>query len=222
MFAKILSLTFLALVACSSCTHSPVPDSPRTQDVPAVAKLIILDGEGNREGICTAWKASETLIVTAGHCCDPGQGYMLDGDSGVPGSRIVPLVDNDNADICVLHAQMKGAPIRIARTDPAIGARVWVAGFPKGYFMIGDGYWSGRDMTSDNRRCMFSIDAIGGYSGSPVLNAEGEAVSVLVEGYLGASVTFGVNLDQIRLALRKARATPVPDEDEVTGELPKD
>lgn len=221
MLGKIaLTLAIAVTLACGSCARNPVPDEPRTLNRPTVGKLIIIDSDGNREGLCTAWKATEDLIVTAGHCCEDGHHYMLEGDAGVPGTRIVSLVDNDKVDVCVLHGKMRGEPIKLAHWDPQIGSKVWVAGYPKGYFMIGEGYWSGRDITDDNARAMFSIDAVGGYSGSPVLNTDGRVVAILVEGYLGASVTFGVNLNQIRIAIKKARATAVPSEDDLTGELP--
>lgn len=219
MIGKFLSIVVLTIsLACGgSCSHSPVPDSPKTLNVPSVAKLIILDSDGGREGSCTAWKASATLIVTAGHCCDKTSNYKLEGPNAIPGERIVGLVDIDDQDVCVLHGKMKGPPIRIAANDPPIGSKVWVAGFPRGYYMIGEGYWSGRD-TDDRNRAMYSIDAVGGFSGSPVMNTDGEACSILTEGFLGQSVTFGTPLEHIRAALRKAKVTPVPD-DEVVGDL---
>lgn len=220
MIGKLFAILASAiLIACSSCSHSPVPDAPKTLSPPAVGRLVILDEDGDKEGYCTVWKASATLAVTAGHCCAKDKHYRIEGPNAIPGERIVTLVDNDDQDFCVFHAKMKGEPLKIAARDPAIGSRVWVAGYPKGYYMISEGYWSGRDIDTRNR-AMYSIDAIGGYSGSPVMTADGKVCSILTEGYQGASVTFGTPIEQIRIAIKKARATPVPDEEEV-GELVK-
>lgn len=225
MLGKRLLLLLIGVfcVACSSCYKGSVGDFPKTTSDVAVAKLIIIDSDGDRDGTCTVWKVAEGLLATAGHCCEKDKHYMIDGLRGVPGHDIRVLVDDDKRDICILNGRMIGRPIRLAKQDPAIGERVWVSGFPRGYFMMTDGYWSGRDETDDELAATYSIEGIPGYSGSPVMNTNSEVVSILTHGYLGSGVTFGPNLDYIRNAIRKARLVKIKiDDDDVIGELPRE
>lgn len=210
MLGKIFAVVGAALlIACSSCAHHPVPDAPAMLAQPSVGKLLVLDETGDLASSCTVWKVDERRAVTAGHCCEDDHFYGIEGQAAVPGDQISVLVDNDDVDICVLAARMRGEPIQIAYTDPPIGSRVWSLGYPKGYFMIADGYWSGR---IKGNQPGFSIDGTGGFSGAPVLDSKNRAVSVLIEGYLGHSVTFGVPLEQIRIALSAARAKGLPED----------
>jgi hypothetical protein len=214
MFANIVALAAGVLIACGSCTRNPIPDAPHTLDRPSVAKLQVYDETGDEDGTCTVWKASDTMAVTAGHCCDKGQTYQFIGEAAIPGERIDVLLDDDKHDICVFRAKMRGPSLHLAVRDPAVGSKVWTAGYPHGFFMIGEGYWSGRD---DKGRGSYSIDAAGGFSGSPVMTPDHHVICMLNSGYLGHSVTFGTNLDQIRSALH--RASLVKLDEEPIGEL---
>lgn len=203
MFRSILTAvcSLLVLAACGSCAPRHVPDQLPTLARPSIGRLVVLDSAGEVRTRCTVWKLDDRLAITAGHCCMEDHHYTIQ-EAGVPGDQITVLHDNDKMDICVMRARMVGAPAPLAPNDPPIGARVWSAGFPHGHFMIGDGYWSGRN---DEGRGSFSIDGSGGFSGGPVMDSSGRVVSVLIEGYLGRSTTFGVPLEQIRIAISAAR-----------------
>lgn len=207
-YPTILALSSI-LVACGSCVPRSVPDSPNTLEPQTVAKLQILKENGEKNGSCTVWKASPTLAVTAGHCCKSDNYYTIHGAPAIEGAPVSVLVDNDTWDVCVLHARMDGPIIPIAAQDPAIGARVWTAGYPHGVYVITDGYWSGRD--GDNQGTT-SIVAAGGASGSPIMDTNGRAVGVLVSGYRGAPVTFGVPIESLRRALAQARQLDKPED----------
>lgn len=102
------------------------------------------------------------------------------GRMAVTGVKFEVLRDDDMNDVCVLRGAMKGSPIILAKKEPNIGERVWTEGYPRGVFLISEGYWSGaRDMDTT----VASTAIWGGASGSPVMNAEGEAVALLNRYY---------------------------------------
>lgn len=198
---KSLYLVLLALVvaACSSCAARQYPhEAPTMMDV-AVVRLVAISEKGEPQGYCTGWKLDENRIATAGHCCEyeevlPGasdiellfgtaetetkdvSSFNMEGKHAIPGASATILYKDTEHDICVLKGQMAGPPIPVAAHDPAVGERVFTAGYPKTTFLITEGIWSGRD---ENDRGIASTGVWGGASGSPILNHDGEAVGVL-------------------------------------------
>lgn len=222
----LLILMSLLVAACQSCAHAQtVPDDgrPNMSNI-SVGKLEISDGDGDLTGTCTIWKATDNLAVTAGHCCsseDKLAMYVIKGEFGTPGDRVIPLLDNDDDgwDVCVMSAHMRGPSIELADHDPPLGSTVWVVGYPHGYFMMTDGFWSKRDEKAG--WSAFSIDGTGGYSGSAVVDTHGKALTVLSRGYLGRGVTLGMPLEHLRAALRKASTIKVPSEEDIVGDILK-
>jgi Trypsin-like peptidase domain len=181
MRSIVLVVLVTALVACGAKQH---PDNVPTMSDPAVVKLVRMEG-GEEAGYCTAWKLDENRMMTAGHCCDKEEGtsYTSVGHHAIPGQIHEILFDNDKHDVCVMSGRIKGAPIKLAKFDPPMGQRVWTAGYPKTEYLISDGYWSGRTDGEEEEYAKASIAVWPGASGSPVLNADGDAVGVLVAFY---------------------------------------
>lgn len=196
-------LVGVILVQCLGC-HTLPPETPSySVSDPAVVKLLMMDEHGD-EGQCTAWKVGTDLAMTAGHCCDDATlNYRATGLHAVPGQSFTVLIDDDKHDVCVLRGEILGNIIPIALRDPIIGARIWTAGYPHGTFLISDGFWAGRDEDGNG---VTSSTVWGGASGSPVMNADGQAIGVLVAAYHGFdSLTFISTVEWARVALVKAK-----------------
>lgn len=166
----------IALAAtCASCTRAPRPVLLPHLYAPAVALLQLHTPGG--DGHCTAWKIGDGLLATAGHCCEDGYTYSLRGDgTSLKDEPPTVLVDDDVHDVCVLAGTLRGRAIELADEVPDIGAPVWTAGYPRGYYLISSGYWSGSGNESDRS----SVVVAPGASGSPILNEDGRAVGTLV------------------------------------------
>ncbi len=177
---RIIWLSFaILLAACGACGANQYPDAVPTMLDPAVVKLASVV-EGEVQGYCTGWKISPTHMMTAGHCCDEGTTFLMEGPHAIPGETAKVSYDDDEHDVCVLKGKMMGTPIKIAPRDPMLGAAVWTAGFPKTHYLISSGYWSGRENDNQGR---VSVAVWGGASGSPIMDSRGDAVCMLVAYY---------------------------------------
>jgi hypothetical protein len=206
-----LALMAVTMFACSSCAHVDGGPRPNTFDQPGVARVQMFDENFESDGKCTAWKVADDLVVTAGHCCTKGKTYILQGPYAVPGTEAHVLVDlkedDDDGiwthDICVMRGRLRGKAIKLAKQDPPIGAHIWTLGYPHGTFLISEGIWSGRN---EEGAGVCSSVARGGASGSPILDANSNAVGVLVATWTDAdNITLVASLERLRMAVRKAR-----------------
>src|SRR5262245_13514438 len=128
--AGLLVLLF-ALVANASCgAASYPPTGPASVENVAVGRLQTLEGNFR----CTAWKVSESYVMTAGHCCEVDGIYTMEGPYAPPGELYTVSVDDDEHDVCVLSGIMLGDPIKIVEHDPAPGDPVWTLGYPRNSF----------------------------------------------------------------------------------------
>jgi hypothetical protein len=199
----------IAVIATGCGAYMGSEHHAPTKSSPAVAKMELPGG-----GTCTAWKIGHNLVASAGHCCalpdsedyDPRKHtgvYTLKGPHAIPGSELTVLVDDDDHDVCILRGAMRGAPINLALWDPQIGERVWTAGYPRGYFVISEGFWSGRD--DDGDWGVASQFVSFGASGSPLLNVRNEAVGIVVMLIRGTdNLALMSPLEHVRAALQKA------------------
>ncbi len=195
-----LAVFFLVLASCAPQMLG-APTAPPTTSDPAVVKLVISDAEGEA-GHCTAWKVGTSLIATAGHCCEEGYTYSTKGSHAVEGSAPTILVDDDEHDVCILRGAISGKVISLASSDPDVGEVVWTLGYPRGTFLISDGYWSGRN---EDGKGVCSVVVNPGASGSPILNTDNEAVGVLIEYRQGMdNLAYIANLDWLRAAVASA------------------
>lgn len=176
----------------------------------AVIQLVTFK-DGKADGECTAFKVDERHVMTAGHCCETEEGHTFSysgkGPHAVPGASLKVVFDNDDHDVCVLRGPVVGAPLWLADQDPAIGDRVWTAGWPRNHFLISDGHWSGRRGTGKDERGVTSTVGWYGASGSPVMDRRGRVVGVLIEIMRGQdNITRVAPLEWLRSALEHARA----------------
>ncbi len=222
-FATVLAFAFILMSAMSAgCAPKHLSgDVPSMMD-PAIAKLVkVVDGE--TAGYCTVFKVGTNLAMTAGHCCGldadeiavneilgltPVITYHAEGPHAVPGAAFEVVHDDDEHDVCVMKGKMGGAPIALANHDPAIGARVWTAGYPKTHMLFSDGLWSGRE----DGYAKASVAVWGGASGSPVMDGDGRVVGVLVAFYPPmANFSLIAPIEWLRAGMRVAQTQPALD-----------
>lgn len=140
-----------------------------------------------------------SLVLTAGHVCSTSGGtpvtedlsiqYRMHLESGFgrEGLGTIIAVDSTN-DLCVLIADANLGPgLRISYDDPTLHEKVYTMSSPGGLAVplavpVFDGYFTGQ--VSDIY--IFSIPAAPGSSGSPIMNEDGEIISIIS----GAAVSF--------------------------------
>lgn len=188
----VLAIAMLLLVSCHTA-----PAAPREPSAAAVP-VVKLD---RPLGYCSAWVAEGGLVVTAGHCCDwVGQVLTLSGARSVPGARATVVVDDDEGDVCVLRGRASDAPgLAIAAADPDVGAYVWTAGYPMGYYLVSSGLWSGRVVGAG----VASITVAPGASGGPLMDQRGRVVGV-VSRYGWATIMLVAPVETLRAAVARA------------------
>jgi hypothetical protein len=196
----------LVLIVTCSCAGRQQPKNLPELYRPAVAKLHISNADGG--GQCTAWKLTDELVATAGHCCDAGSTYTMSGENTLIANTAENVFDDDIHDICVLRGKLKGPAIELASDEPSVGAPVWTAGYPKGWFLISAGHWAGRDEDNEG---ICSVVVAGGASGSPVLNARGRAIGVLIKRAVGMdNLTIVAPIEWLTAAKVIAQRAPRP------------
>lgn len=170
-----------------------------------------VEGIGNLSGTAYFYRGH---LLTAGHVCAaydeisqtlPGQVGPMQlrfavGNSFVTSGQYVPkryLFDEDH-DVCELSAiefASGGLENLRAGAEPDIGDPVSIVGAPMGIPLFRtDGYVAQTSV----HRLLVSAAAYGGNSGSPVLDAEGRLVGMLVAGFREYPfISFCVPLVQI-------------------------
>ena len=187
----------------------------------------------------------KSILMTAAHLCYPynaGQQSPL-SELGILETRFdlsivlgesllivqeILVLDVEN-DICVFSVPVDiGREMPISRKDPRYGDNVWTIGAPAGYFPesakpITRGTFSGEaerrmENGSLNPFFNFTMPAVGGMSGSPIINEHGEVVGIVSavnsDWHL---ISFSPTLDQIKdsidLAMEKLNSDVPENED---------
>ena len=155
----------------------------------------------------------KTYILTAGHVCNTeflaklihnsepkDLEYRVLDANGIYHTATVYKLDTEN-DICVLQTTRLGLPkIKFRNTGPRFGEQLYnlaaPAGFAaKNYVPIMEGRYSG--FTS--RKMVFTIEAVGGSSGSPIFDKYGEMVGMIISVHRRAPfLSFSPHYDAIK------------------------
>jgi V8-like Glu-specific endopeptidase len=166
----------------------------------SVAKIVaVAPGIGEMSG--TGFAIDDKHLITAGHVCigilEGEQEKITDGniygetyDLNMNVVRYTGLkieaIDTFN-DLCILTWKNHGLqPVKIANDLPDIHSTVYIVGAPLGYaFTINKGELIIKDKTFDifyQHKIIVDADAAPGNSGSPIFNASGSVIGVLVAG----------------------------------------
>ena len=92
----------------------------------------------------------------------------------------VPIKIDHKNDICIMAAANINAPfIKMANTKPTYGEKVYTVASPGGLAQNGMvPNFEGRFLGINDGRAYYSVPAMGGSSGSPLINSRGELVGV--------------------------------------------
>lgn len=198
---------------------------PLPPDVPKDTKPMCLETELRSAGSGSVIKNTPngSLVLTANHVCN----FNLD----IPPIFIIEKMDikttlfdlqgreydaevasfDEREDLCVYKVKYLYAPaIQIALSEPEKGDRVYNLSFPSGLYDIGlvmmyEGFYSGTMTIGKNKYATYSIFAIGGSSGSMLLNVNGDLIGMIHSGLSKVNnITFSPQFFILRNFLDKA------------------
>jgi S1-C subfamily serine protease len=180
---KKLALGFGVLVAsCIGCAlPKPVEHTKFERQATGARKATVQVDTDNGNG--TGWyvwtDGTRSLVVTAGHVCEPDVAYeVVDFDGTKTKAEALVDVDTDD-DTCVLlvvHEAPNTLPLGVS-SGLTYGSRLFYVGFPASRIAIVDGYYAGRD---ERPRLLASVWGFFGASGSALLDNSGKVVGMLV------------------------------------------
>ena len=176
----------------------------------------------------------ESIVMTAAHLCyayeAPPPQSVMDGMGTIEtkfdmsiliGETLIIveeiLVLDDKNDICVFSVPMDiGKHMPLSKHSPRYGEEVWTIGAPAGYFPdsakpITKGIFSGQAERvypddSSIEFFNFSMPTVGGMSGSPILNSNGEVVGLVsAVNSDWHMISFSPTLDQIKESVNLAK-----------------
>lgn len=217
-------ILFFGAISC--CAKIPNINSiknnknlPVNADQAVVMVVVNLEFEGNETGFGStgtgfgiAYQEGSTFIMTAGHVCEPlskKPGYKtvfyivtIDGKKIAGKETII----SKTQDLCLIKVDELIPIIKVAKIEPKTGDKISYSGYPLGVYIPGtlhyfDGYMGGKDIEENH---LYNIPAVGGSSGSPIYNQEGELVAVISAVMVDFEhITFAVGLHNILYFLQE-------------------
>jgi V8-like Glu-specific endopeptidase len=173
LLATAFLITLLGLASLTSCGNATIPGI-----------LQLTDASGS--GFCTTFSVNDQqrMFVTAAHCVDEAdpdlpQPYLF-------GHKIVVKKFDRQVDLAVFQAVLGQQQLKVAQTMLLPSDRTSVYGFVRDHQFPTTyrGTFSNHALYFNRERqqliliALFDMEIDSGQSGSPVMNAEGEVVSV--------------------------------------------
>jgi S1-C subfamily serine protease len=92
----------------------------------------------------------------------------------------IPIKINHESDICLMSVEDIGAPyLKMSNKKPTYGEKIYTVASPGGLAINGMvPTFEGRFLGINDGRAFYSVPAMGGSSGSPLINKKGEVVGV--------------------------------------------
>ena len=141
-------------------------------------------------------------VLTCAHGYDPTRDAVVRTQDGKRYNAAMLHSDAMN-DTCILKIHDPGLmPFRLAEKEPAIGDRVFAAGFADADLRRYSGYWGTMKAydsfqeNGPNNVLVTTCYGQEGCSGGPILNEHAEAVGVITGGPRGGGAVFGPSLNR--------------------------
>jgi serine protease Do len=131
-----------------------------------------------RLGVCSGvvLNAEAGYILTAAHCVNPDPEKLA---ITVNGKHAAIARQNRLLDLAVLRTDLDGAKaMPLAKESPAIGAEVAIVGFAFGAKKLHHQFGRVSQALDDDGALVLDVVAIGGDSGGPAINAQGELIGI--------------------------------------------
>jgi len=180
---------------------------------------------GSASGVIIKRSHNASYILTAAHVCDSPSGRAFIAATGgtlVSEHKAVTLFGksykleilnfNHITDICLMRAEglTSMPPIPRAKTKPKAGDKVINIAAPLGVFEtnvvpIMTGVYIGDRVDGG---ALFALPAAGGSSGSMILNADGELISILFAVHIGMNqLTIGTSFEEMTTFIHHSMRT---------------
>jgi S1-C subfamily serine protease len=151
-----------------------------TQTLPSVLTLRVENKAGDRYVGAAFLAVTQGVAVTAWHVIHDAVKVSAKFPNGTS-CDVSGFIDYDETkDVALIRVDSEDRPLlNLADTKPAIGAKTYVIGSPKGYeFSISDGLLSQIQKVDGFNQYQVSCPFSPGNSGGPILNAKGEVLGI--------------------------------------------
>lgn len=150
------------------------------QTLPSVLTLRVESKTGDRYVGSAFLTMKEGIAVTAWHVIYDAVKVTAKFSDGA-NCDVTGWIDYDEVkDVALIRVDSSARPLlSIARETPAVGAKTYVIGSPKGYeFSISDGLLSQIQKVDGFNQYQLSCPFSPGNSGGPILNTQGEVIGI--------------------------------------------
>jgi serine protease Do len=209
-----LVLVAAAVTACASLDL--YEDKPAPIDYEQQAQSVVLLEAGGGWG--TGFSVSQGRIVSAGHVCSRSSTFAVETKDGERGrAAVIWYQDGLGVDTCILSTNLDIPPVELSTGRPAIGEMLHSIGNPS--YMRWTVQWgrvSKYMQLGGPGAEVIQVDmsVVGGLSGGPVWNEDGEVTAMVIataihrSGPFASPIPWGflVPVEQIRRAIANARS----------------
>ena len=204
------ALALVCTLASSAVAAESIVDLVQAAK-PAVVTVITYDADGSERGRASGFFVKSDEIITNWHVIKTAKSVRTKTIDGTTYAVTKILARDERADLALLKldkANTTVMPLRMTVACPKEGERVVVIGCAGGLSTtVSDGIVSAlREIPEVGRVIQITAPVSHGSSGSPVVNARGEVVGVVIGYYKdGQNLNFAVPSERV-LALRPGTA----------------
>lgn len=203
------------IASCLGCALPKQVVAPKFEVVATKARIATVQVSVELEDDAwtgTGWyvytDGAKSLVVTAGHVCEPGATYKVEEAGGgvYAGTAVVDSAEYDavpDDDTCVISVEHRApATLKLAiDSELSYGDPLGYVGFPGGQIAVIQGRYAG----TTGFRLICSVWGYYGASGSALLNEQGEVVGLLVSiNPKFPQTTFAVPVEVVRRYVAQA------------------